>query len=361
MAYRWYVRRPDCIDGPFTSNDVRQQASDGRIVPETRVSRDGQKWVKASQIRGLEFNTLPSTGIPGPASRDAKSADASSAATRMAPGVDESSVQGLAAAASNSHWVMIDGTPAGPFGHAELRAKVDSGEIATATPTCPFGGSRWVPLGDISGFGPASLGSSPAVSDVTPHAAHVVPAHAALPTPVWAPSIPSVGPSNPLTNPRLPQVANWICIYTLLASPFLWFISNARCMVTGTTYPEGSNAYGLEILLGIGYFVLGFFSSVLLFFGGLKLRALDKSGVDWLRGAYWFSILNTAVFILLHMILFIVFVASADVTYEEPGETMTLFEFAALVIGVADLAFEIFSLVWLTRNRDLLRGLNADG
>lgn len=55
MAQEWFVKRRDGIDGPFTAIEIRQQAGDGRLLPGSRISRDRQRWVRAGQLKGLEF------------------------------------------------------------------------------------------------------------------------------------------------------------------------------------------------------------------------------------------------------------------------------------------------------------------
>jgi hypothetical protein len=55
MAHQWFVKRPDGVDGPLTPVDLRQMAGDGRILPESRVSRDRVHWIQASQLKGLGF------------------------------------------------------------------------------------------------------------------------------------------------------------------------------------------------------------------------------------------------------------------------------------------------------------------
>jgi hypothetical protein len=58
MVQEWYLKLPDSVDGPFTAGELRQQVGDGRLNPNVWVSGDRQQWVRASQLKGLMFQTL---------------------------------------------------------------------------------------------------------------------------------------------------------------------------------------------------------------------------------------------------------------------------------------------------------------
>lgn len=58
MSQQWYVRTSKADRGPYSTEKLRRLADEGRVKPATLVSRDGEKWIKASQIRGLEFGNV---------------------------------------------------------------------------------------------------------------------------------------------------------------------------------------------------------------------------------------------------------------------------------------------------------------
>lgn len=54
MAYEWFVMTDDGVDGPYSSEDIRRMAADGRIGPETRLQRgDKDFFIPARKARGL--------------------------------------------------------------------------------------------------------------------------------------------------------------------------------------------------------------------------------------------------------------------------------------------------------------------
>jgi len=54
VAQVWYYRQMDETVGPLSPSEFREHATDGRINPDTLVTRDGtDNWVSASRIKGL--------------------------------------------------------------------------------------------------------------------------------------------------------------------------------------------------------------------------------------------------------------------------------------------------------------------
>ncbi len=51
----WYYSENDEIRGPISSTELREKARRGSISPETLVSQDQGKWVRAAKVKGLEF------------------------------------------------------------------------------------------------------------------------------------------------------------------------------------------------------------------------------------------------------------------------------------------------------------------
>lgn len=157
MAQEWYVEHHDRVAGPYTADEMRQRARDGRLRPESRVSRDLQQWVRASQVRGLEFGftvaASNASGEPthGHTSRGAHPPPGEFVAERP-PAV--------------SLWLMIDGMPRGPFDAAQIRAKLAAHEVCGETLACPMGSNSWLPLVDFSGIGPPPAPKSTAAAPI---------------------------------------------------------------------------------------------------------------------------------------------------------------------------------------------------
>lgn len=64
---QWYVRTSKADRGPYSNEKLRRLAEAGKVKPDTLVSRDGEKWIKAEQIRGLEFAKRGRRRKPAPA------------------------------------------------------------------------------------------------------------------------------------------------------------------------------------------------------------------------------------------------------------------------------------------------------
>jgi len=55
MSQQWYVQTATGHAGPFVPAKLRQLAETGKITPETRLSLDRTKWVRAGNVKGLAF------------------------------------------------------------------------------------------------------------------------------------------------------------------------------------------------------------------------------------------------------------------------------------------------------------------
>lgn len=53
MAAEWYFRSGGSEYGPVSVAELVQQASDGRVIPETVVRKGDGPWVSASKVAGL--------------------------------------------------------------------------------------------------------------------------------------------------------------------------------------------------------------------------------------------------------------------------------------------------------------------
>lgn len=267
MAYRWYVKHPDRIDGPFSSNDIRQQASDGRITPETRVSRDNEGWVKASQVRGLYFgipvppraNTLNPTSEP----TSNPSVRASSSARPDAGPMTKSTPHG---ATAGKLWVMTGDVPTGPFTVAQIHSKLESGEVTWNTLTCPLGGSTWVPLVRFPEIGPSGA-PIPGISSIAPG-----------PQPENSRTSPQVAPpsaplSPPVASPWNPRTINWLgLLFTPMWSGIMAALNGHRLQSTVPTFVPLAVGFGYLIAdILMGEFIDSYLVSLVLYLGSLWL------------------------------------------------------------------------------------------
>ena len=65
MAISWLVRHQDKSYGPFSLEQLQSLVASGRLVPDSKVSLDGQIWSSAGKVKGLTFSKLaPTPGRP---------------------------------------------------------------------------------------------------------------------------------------------------------------------------------------------------------------------------------------------------------------------------------------------------------
>jgi hypothetical protein len=132
-----------------------------------------------------------------------------------------------------------------------------------------------------------------------------------------------------LTNPGLPRVANWICVYFLAVNPaflILWLI---------LTLPFGPPSNWLQIDTAIG---------VVLIISGLKLKRLQASARQWVTWGLYASLAITA-----YEVCSAMFGSTGDAEGDISGGLVAIF-LLVLVLEIADVAFRIVALVWLHRH-----------
>ncbi len=77
MGQQWYVRSPDEETGPYSAGELRRLAAEGSVSPDVLVSIDRQRWIKASQVRGLFIPKSKSSPSPTPEAATGVEDDAS--------------------------------------------------------------------------------------------------------------------------------------------------------------------------------------------------------------------------------------------------------------------------------------------
>src|SRR5437879_5459130 len=65
MPSRRFVRHQGKTSGPFSEEELRSMIADGRLQPESLVSVDGRKWLRAGRSNGL-FPAPPPLPIKAP-------------------------------------------------------------------------------------------------------------------------------------------------------------------------------------------------------------------------------------------------------------------------------------------------------
>lgn len=225
-------------------------------------------------------------------------------------------------------WLSTQGKAEGPYSKSYVLAALMTNSIPAATYACPIGGTEWKLISDWPTFVEA-VGSIPVV---------------ALPNPASQ-------DDSPLTNPRLPTVANWICIYAIVVSPALWVFATLSSFASGFSYREESRLFPIECLLTLLSVFVSFILTLLVMYGGLQLRSLRPIGPTIIKAVI---LTNLAIGFLIFAIAigFALVASENDLAASTPaGEVISFF---SIFIALVDMAFEIMAVIWLFRNSKVL-------
>jgi hypothetical protein len=174
-----------------------------------------------------------------------------------------------------------------------------------------------------------------------------------MPPPLPPPATPSVTPQALqvslwddylIAHPKLPKMAQLICLYALVLSPALWAINNAIC----TFNPPWADSHGASlVIVTLVAWVLSLGTTALLFIGGVKLRKRDLGGISLLKLGFTLDWVGTAVGIVLGIIV-------AAMTPEQAPERMkshTGLDVIQVLLSLAAMTFELIGLIWLVRTK----------
>ncbi|WP_299469163.1 GYF domain-containing protein [uncultured Gimesia sp.] len=153
------------------------------------------------------------------------------------------------------------------------------------------------------------------------------------------------------TNDRLPPMANWICIYTLLISPWLWFFYAVSQMTSGTVLAENAPLMGVEALAMLIGILASLAVTVSLFIGGMRLRALRRSGPTIIILSI---VVATAVLLLLIFCLIVLMAMSDQSNLASKTVAVELIDYFVGIVGLCEAAFMVTALLWLRRNERFL-------
>ncbi|WP_339677170.1 hypothetical protein [uncultured Gimesia sp.] len=228
-------------------------------------------------------------------------------------------------------WLAKNGLPEGPLSHQEITDALKLNRISSADYAYSSDEKEWKPLSDWSGF-------------------ECGPEESALQSPP-APPVESY-PIEPLiTNPRLSPMANWICIYTLQISPWLWCFYTISQMTYGTVLDENDPLMGIEALAIFFSMLASLGVTISLFIGGARLRALSRSGPNII-------ILSIVVATAVNLLLFLwgmVIIAMADQSqFASKTVAAELIDYFVGIVGICEWAFMLTTLFWLRRNARFL-------
>ncbi len=243
---------------------------------------------------------------------------------------------------NDKRYFLADGSrPAGPFTVEELRAPRSDQPRSLDARTLVWtrGMTDWAQAGEV------------------PELAILLAANApAQPPPglTSAPTSPMTGMSSYdeddyiLLNPRLPKFARLLCLYGVVVNPFLWLLSNCSTL---TFYEVDESDQGAPILIVILLSALASAVTLLLMLvGGLKLKALRRTGLRLFTLGLWINILvGVAGIVLLVLIVFLL-----EGPPRKPLGAGDAIEGLLVCVGLMTFGFEIAALVWVYRHRHRL-------
>lgn len=228
-------------------------------------------------------------------------------------------------------WLAKNGVAEGPLSQQEIRDALKSSKISSADYAYSSDSKEWKPLSTWSEF---VSGSEETALQSPPD-----------------PPVESY-PIEPLiTNPRLPPMGNWICIYTLLVSPWLWWFYTVSDLTSGLVFVENSPPAGLDALAMFVGMLTSLVITVALFIGGMRLRALRRSGITIIILSI---VVAVAVQVLMLFGVILLFAMSDPSHFATKSVAIELIDYFVVVVGLCEATFMVTALLWLRRNERYL-------
>lgn len=244
------------------------------------------------------------------------------------------------------YYVAIGSERKGPFALDELR----SVPLARDTLVWSQGMDDWAPAEKVPDLLPLLTDSMPpAVQPAAP--ANVPAAAASAPATAGAASGASTDDFI-LANPRLPRMAQAICVYVLVVGPAMWLLNNVSCLAL-RRWDDTTRSAAALFVLEVIYAIVTLVTALLLAIGGLQLRALRAAGVTLLKVGLW---TNMVIYFVTFIVGIGIGIATADelAPAETPPNVGDVVQIMLFVATILMMAWEITSLVWLIRARDRL-------
>lgn len=224
-------------------------------------------------------------------------------------------------------WLAKNGEAEGPLSHQEISDALKSNRIKTADYAYSSDQKEWKPLAAWSEFESVNEDSAPQLPPAPPVESY------------------SIKPF--LTHPRLPPMANSICIYTLLISPWLWCFYFISLLHTGTALNENASLAGVEALFLFVNLFVSLVATVSLFIGGLRFRSLQRSGPTIIVYTIT-ATLVIQVFLFLCMFALAAFTEQSD--FIQQTAAVEMINYLSVIVGICELIFMIMVVLWFRRN-----------
>ncbi|WP_417377900.1 DUF4339 domain-containing protein [Gimesia sp.] len=224
-------------------------------------------------------------------------------------------------------WLAKNGEAEGPLSHQEISDALKANRISSVDYAYSSAEKQWKPLSNWDEFETGAEESALQHPPTLPvDSYHIEPL---------------------ITNPRLPAMANWICIYTLQISPWLWCLYTASEMISGTTLDENAPLVGVEALAMFVTILVSLGVTISLFIGGARLRALSRSGPTIIMLSIVFAI---AVHLLLFLGMMVVITMTDQNNFASKTVAVELIDFFVGIVGLCESAFLLTAFFWLRRN-----------
>jgi hypothetical protein len=226
--------------------------------------------------------------------------------------------------AEKQWWVAIRQQAEGPYVTDQVSASLRTGAIPPDAHACLVGTRRWAPLSDWPEFAEV----------------------ASLAPPPLPPSA-ELANSHPLTNRRLPSMANWICVYCIALRPVICALGIVAAIMSGGSGVSGHLT--AEDVLGLLVFAVpAMATTIAMVLGGVRLRNLRESGPTLIKAAIWASLGCFALAFALSVLL----AMTSHNTQQAPNaaSATTGAELFVLLVYLLELVFQILGLIWLHRH-----------
>lgn len=226
-------------------------------------------------------------------------------------------------------WLVVKGESTGPNSEAFIQASLQTGVATRDQLACPVGGDQWQPLRDWPQFRVAPL-STPISGDL---------------------AIPNTGFTS--HDVLMLSLTGW---FYLGVSPALLVLSWLFWLMP-TTYAPNTPQYQAEISLGCFSEFTSVVTTLFGMVGGYRLLEHRRESVYWISGVCISDFAIICMKTLAEVLLAALADPSSLNTGIEPSFGYMCLLLAIVILALAILIFQIYSLIWLWQIREKLKPL----
>ena len=134
-------------------------------------------------------------------------------------------------------------------------------------------------------------------------------------------------------------------------SPWLWWFYTVSDLTSGLVFVENSPPAGLDALAMFVGMLTSLVITVALFIGGMRLRALRRSGITIIILSI---VVAVAVQVLMLFGVILLFAMSDPSHFATKSVAVELIDYFVVVVGLCEATFMVTALLWLRRNERYL-------